>query len=319
MSVSKSVCIGGVLGILSLASACNGRVDKSDGDDRGGSGGALGGSDGAEADAGAQPVASEAGAGGNGGDGAADSGGECTRTVACPVACSASVAACLSGADGSAPVTVGGTAKLDVVLEATVTKVSRDAWTAHDRDVGCFGTPGTERLRVSLEDQDGKAWDLSLTPEPIGDERFAVGDKLSLDYRHNKLNLFATDQRLIVRTGGEMELFFLKGATFLRAVVEDYAAANGVSAADDSGLRFASGDMTCPYSVPDGAGCASAKFATIVSAGATVVHDPCAENVGDFQVTTDFIRAGQAPASCGGLVGFCDAMSKFFAAGVRRR
>jgi hypothetical protein len=330
MSVSKSACVAGLLGIFSVLSACSGRGDKSDGDDLGGSGGAIGGGGGAIGDsggalsgAGAPPVlnppASEAGAGGNGGDGSADTGGECTRTAACPVACSISVGACLSGADGSAPVTVGGTAKLDVAFEATVTSVRRDAWTAHERDVGCFGTPGTERLRISLEDEEGKVWDLSLTPEPIGDERFSVGDKLSLDYRHNKLNLFAIDQRLIVRTGGKMELFFLKGATFPRAVIEDSEAANGVSAADESELRFEVGDMTCAYSVPDGGGCSSAKFATIVSAGATVVRDPCAENVGDFQVSTDFIRAGQAPASCGGPQGFCDAMNEFFAAGVRRR
>jgi hypothetical protein len=334
MNRNKSSWLGGLLGMLSLASACSGSVDKSDGDDSGGRGGHdPGGNGGALADAGAPPVpnppapqagagglgASEAGAGGLGGDGPADTGGECTRTAACPVTCSASFGACLSGADGSAPVTVGGTAKLDVVFEATVTNVSRDAWTAHERDVGCFGTPGTERLRISLEDEDGKGWDLSLTPEQIGDERFAVGDKLSLDYRHNKLHLFATDERLIVRTGGQMELFFLKGATFLRAVIEDYYGADGVSAEDDSGLRFAVGDMTCAYSVPFGGGCSSAKFATLVSAGATVVRDPCAESVGDFQVTTDFIRAGQAPGSCGEREGGCDAMNKFFAAGIRRR
>jgi hypothetical protein len=206
-----------------------------------------------------------------------------------------------------------------LVIEGTIMAVSREAWSANEWDVGCFGTLGTDRIRVSLEDADAKRWELSLTPEQIADDRFSVGDELSLDYRHTRLNLVSSNQRLIVRTAGKMDLFFLKGSSFPHAVIDDFSATNGVSAADDSGVSFELGDMSCPRSVPSDDGCSSAKFATIVSAGATSVVDPCAEDVGDFKVTTDFTSAGQAPASCGGVQGFCDATSRFFAAGVRRR
>jgi hypothetical protein len=212
-----------------------------------------------------------------------------------------------------------------LVFDATVTAVSRDAW-PENRAIGCLGAQTEERIHVSLKDTDGKAFDLSLSTEQFDEERFTVGDELSLDYLLNKPNFFYREQRLVIRaaavaeTTQPMEAFFIDSlGTFPSAVMEDYTTADGVSEADDSGLKFNIGDLTCPWSVPNDSGCSTAKFATVVSAGTTSVADPCAQQVGDFKVTTSYLTAGQAPADCTSVKGGCDATSQFMAAGVRAK
>lgn len=317
---NKAAWAAGVLGVLGFTTACGGTASNHDDAAAGSSGANAAGA----ANAGDTSNAAGAGAAnGDAGNGQAGEALQCTRTTECKATCSAKVGACLAPREGALIDSLSEGSMSSLALEATVAAVTRDAW-PEGGVIGCFGEHTEQRIHVSLLAADGKEFDLSVSPEQIDEQRFAVGEKLALDYRLYQPRLFAREQRLIIRAGANtavdqpMAAFFIHSlGTFPRGVIDDYTTADGVSEADDSGLGFDVGDLTCPWSVPNGNGCSTAKFATLVKAGTESVADPCEQGVGDFKVTASYQAAGQAPSECKPVTGFCDASSTFVAAGVR--
>lgn len=183
----------------------------------------------------------------------------------------------------------------------------RDVWAQDNWYGGCVGTATTDRIHVSLEDTDGKAWDLSLSPAQVDEHRYAVGDELKIGFAAVSEFAFAQTKQLFIRKADELDLFFVNsGAYFYPA-----SPLTGFADTDDTGLTFEPTPMTCSEA-SSGAACDTTGVA--VSAGTVSVTEPCAQDVGDFKITASYRPRYCAP----GTEGFCDNLSSFFAAGVRR-
>jgi hypothetical protein len=229
--------------------------------------------------------------------------GECTRTSACSTTCAARTAACLQHDNGAVPTE-------SVETSGTVTAVEREAWTWPNDCLGVrgpFGGAPAERVRVDVLDTDGERWTLSFLPDLIAEDRFAPDDPLSVDFQYHAANVFNVSRKLTVSHDDDLDSFFID------------ASSPAAFESDASGLSFVSGDLVCPYSIPNSSGCSSARFAVAVMTDSEATDNPCGGEIGGYTVTALFESAGQAPASCDPIVGFCDAQSTFFASGVRNR
>jgi len=322
MNRLRSAWAGSLLGILGLATACGGNAEGA-ADPAAGNGavagsepGAKGGDSGQPEGGNPAPTTNQSGAD----QGGAALGGnanmmeptpsDCAVTEACQAKCAPQPSACLFHADGSAPVVLEDTGGL-TTFDAKVTAIARDTWEPRASYTdGCLGLPTADRIHVSLQDTAGKAWELSLSPEQVDEHHYAVGEKLRLEYFLSKPMAFAKDERLVIRAADKVDLFFVAAHNRFPESPLD-----GVAETDDSGLTFAPAMATCDGTTTAGADCTGTRSTLAVSAGAISVTEPCGQDVGDFNVTAAF-----TPGSCAGVpAGFCDAVSVFFASGLRRR
>jgi hypothetical protein len=230
---------------------------------------------------------------------------ECTRpqAEACSSSCASLNAVCLQDEEHAVP-------SQSVTLSGTVTAVENEAW---EWPVECLGIRGplggaaTDRVRVEVLDAEGQTWTLSFLPDLIDNERFQIDDELQVDFERLAANIFNISRKLTVTRDGELDSLFIDSTS--PSAFEN----------EDAGLSFGSGDLVCPYSIPNSSGCSSARYAVTASSGSDETTDPCRTSLGEFTVTALSQTSGQAPASCNPITGFCDAQSSFVASAVRER
>jgi hypothetical protein len=231
--------------------------------------------------------------------------GECTRpqAEACSSSCASLNAVCLQDEEHAVP-------SQSVTLSGTVTAVENEAWEWPVECLGIrgpFGGAATDRVRVEVLDAEGQTWTLSFLADLIDDERFQIDDELQVDFERLAANIFNISRKLSVTRDGELDSLFIDSTS--PSAFEN----------EDSGLSFGSGDLACPYSIPNSSGCSSARYAVTASSGSDETTDPCRTSLGEFTVTALSQTSGQAPASCNPITGFCDAQSSFVASAVRER
>lgn len=172
----------------------------------------------------------------------------------------------------------------------------------------CPGTtmqeiPNEPTTVVSLLQDTGERWNLTFPASLVPADRFSAGETLHVVYNFDLFGEYPDSVMSVSDADG------------LVAFASDTALLPPSLA--DGLLLVESGDLACPWSLPDEYLCSRSRSHVTLSTEQETVTDPCGSTIAGLEVSANYFVTRDPPESCGGPPGTCDVPPELVVVGIR--